>query len=285
VAALVWASSAKRRSPGNQVMGDESQEADVPTEDVNPLAYKNYAKALKEYVNQKGMVNYKRLKASPGDLEAFLERVAKVDEKTYKGWSRKGRIAFWINAYNAITLKAIIDHYPIKPGGILAKRFPKNSIRQIPGVWDKLKFTVKGREMTLEHLEHKMLRARFNEPRIHVALVCAAKGCPVLRNEPFITSRLDKQLNDQTRRFLKNLTKFRIDRDKSQVHLSPIFKWFGADFVKTFGTDQKFTAHGKSTRAVLNFVSKHLDKKDAEHLAGAEYKIRYLNYDWSLNEQ
>jgi hypothetical protein len=199
--------------------------------------YSDYGVVLKSYVDDRGLVNYKALKANRQGLDKFAASLAQLDPQVYDAWNEKEKIAFWINAYNALTLLAIINHYPIKASLLGSLRFPKNSIRQIPGVWDKLQFTVMGRKITLDGIEHEILRAKFNEPRIHMALVCAALGCVVLRDEPYTRDRLDEQLNDQTIRLIKDSRKFRIDREKPRVYLSPIFKWFGGDFVKTYGTE------------------------------------------------
>ncbi|MBC8233020.1 DUF547 domain-containing protein [bacterium] len=247
--------------------------------------YDDYAATLKTYMNNQGMVNYKQLKVNREKLDSFVLSVGRLNTESYEKWSEKKKIAFWLNIYNALTLKAIIDNYPIKSSFFKARLYPKNSIRQISGVWDKLKFTVMGRNMTLDDIEHKTLRKNFNEPRIHAALVCAAMGCPPLRNEPYTGDKLDAQLNDQARRFWKNTRKFKIDRNKKIVYLSSIFKWFGEDFVKTYGTDETFDGHSKPERAVLNFISKYLDDRNREYLTTGKYKIKYLDYDWSLNEQ
>ena len=249
------------------------------------FSYDNYASTLGTYVDDNGMVDYKGLKANRGKLDAFAAALGALSPEVYNGWSDKEKIAFWINAYNALTLEAIIDRYPIKSSFVASLRFPKNSIRQIPGVWDELKFRVMGGEMSLDEIEHARLRRTFSEPRIHVALVCAAMGCPSLRNEPFTADRLDAQLDDQADRFLKNSEKFRIDRNEGNIHLSSIFKWFGDDFKSAYGTDTRFTGHERAERAVLNFISERLIEPDADYLAKGEYKIEYLDYDWSLNEQ
>jgi len=249
------------------------------------FSYDDYASTLGTYVDDNGMVDYKGLKANRGKLDTFAAALGALSPEVYNGWSDKEKIAFWINAYNALTLEAIIDRYPIKSSFVASLRFPKNSIRQIPGVWDELKFSVMGSEMTLDEIEHARLRRTFSEPRIHVALVCAAMGCPSLRNEPFTADRLDAQLDDQADRFLKDSEKFRIDRNKGKVHLSSIFKWFGDDFKSAYGTDTGFTGHERAERAVLNFISERLIEPDADYLAKGEYKIEYLDYDWSLNEQ
>ena len=138
--------------------------------------------------------------------------------------------------------------------------YPKSSIQQIPGRWDKVQWLVMGQKLTLDRIEHAILRGGdpalvatygpFHEPRIHLALVCAAMGCPPLRNEPYAGERLDAQLDDQVRRFLRNPQKFRIDRGNGRVYLSSIFKWFGGDFIKKYGAGEKFAGHSDAERAV-----------------------------------
>ncbi len=259
------------------------------------FSYDDYAAALTAYVDDQGMVNYQKMKEDSKHLDDFLKAIARLNPKTYASWKEKANVAFWINAYNALTLKAIIDHYPIKAGGLSGLVYPANSIRQIPGVWDKLQFLVMSEKLTLEEIEHAILRGqdkklverygKFYEPRIHMALVCAAMGCPRLRNEPFVGDRLDVQLDDQSRTFMANPKMFRIDRASGKVHLSSIFKWFGGDFVKGYPPAEGFSDHNKTQKAVLNFSAKYLPQEDAEYLRTGNYKIEYLDYDWSLNEQ
>lgn len=245
----------------------------------------DYAAVLQEFVNQESMVNYRGLKAKSQKLQDYLQALAQLPAEDYQKWPPPQQIALWIDAYNALTLKAIIDHYPIKATWVASLRFPKNSIRQIPGVWTKLRFPVMGRPMTLDEIEHAVLRKKFYEPRIHMALVCAALGCPPLRNEPYQGEKLDRQLDDQARKFLANPQKFRIDRQQKRVYLSPIFKWFGQDFVKTYGSTTDFSRFGPAQRAVLNFIQKYLPENDRDYLKKGDYSISYLTYDWSLNEQ
>jgi Protein of unknown function, DUF547 len=249
------------------------------------FSYGRYAQTLKAFVNDKGMVNYAGLKGRRSHLDAFSGEIGKLGKASYDKWSDQQIIAFLINAYNALTLVAIIDNYPIKSSFFRSLKFPKNSIRQIAGVWDKLTFPFIGGKITLDGIEHDLLRKKFDEPRIHMALVCAAMGCPILRSEPFESARLNEQLDDQTKRFLKDPSKFRIDRKASKVYLSSILKWFGSDFVKKYGGTDKFGGYGDDERAVLNFVSGYLDPQDSEYLAKGGYSISYLDYDWSLNEQ
>lgn len=245
------------------------------------FSYEPYAEAL-NYVDANGMVDYKGLKANRGQLDAFNASLNEVAPAQYAGWSEAAKIAFWCNAYNSLTLESIINHYPIEASFFRSFVYPENSIRQISGVWDRTQHAVMGREMTLDHIEHEIVRKEFDEPRIHFALVCAAVSCPPLRNEPFAGDRLDEQLDDQTRRFIANPNNFRIDG--GTVYLSSILDWYGVDFVKSFGTD-KYEGHSEAERAVLNFLSNYLDEEQREYLLNESYGIQYTEYDWTLNEQ
>ena len=247
--------------------------------------YHEYAALLAEFVDTKGLVDYRGLKQNRSSLDNFSLSLERVDSESYEGWKEKDQIALWINAYNALTLKAIVDHYPIESSFLASLRFPKNSIRQISGVWDKLLFSVRNEKVTLDQIEHRILRPRFKEPRIHVALVCAAMGCPPLRDEPFIGNRLDAQLDDQSRRFLTDPKKFLIDRDRARVFLSPILKWYGKDFLPTYATKKGFSGHDSVKRATLNFLARYLDPDDRAYLETGDYEVKYLDYDWSLNER
>jgi hypothetical protein len=249
------------------------------------FSYDDYEAVLKHHVDDKGMVNYKKLKTSPQKLNAFVAAMSTVQLKSYEKWNRKEQITLWLNAYNALTIKAIVDNYPIKSSFFRSRIYPKNSIRQIPGVWSKIKFNVMGQDVTLGHIEHEILRKKFDEPRIHMAMVCAAMGCPSLLNKPYIAKTLDEQLEGRTRRFLVNPAKFRIDHKAGVVYLSPIFKWFKDDFVGKYAPEKNISRHGKEVSAVLNFIAGHLEKPDRDYILAGNFRIKYLKYDWSLNEQ
>lgn len=249
------------------------------------VSFVDYDATLRAHVDENGMVDYTALQADDARLNAFFQAVAQLDRAVYDGWPSEKQIAFWINVYNGLTLKAIIDHYPIQASRLKSLVYPKNSIRQIPGVWDKLQWQVMGSPVTLDEIEHGMLRENFDEPRIHAALVCAAMGCPPLRNEAYTAERLDEQLNDQMRRFLSHPQKFRIDRGDNTVYLSKIFEWFGGDFVKRYAPSDAFSEHSEVERAVLNAVSQHVPENDRDYLLDGRYAIEYTDYDWTLNEQ
>jgi len=178
---------------------------------------------------------------------------------------RKDRLAFWINAYNALTIDAILHFYPI--GSI------KDKVSRLFGynVWDDYPLTVAGRAYSLNAIEHEVLRP-MGEPRIHFAIVCASRSCPRLRREAYVAERLDAQLDDSTRGFFRAADRFRIDRAGKTVYFSPILDWFSGDFG---GTNEKKIA----------FAQRFVDTDDRLFLDTPGLSVSYLPYDWSLNEQ
>ncbi len=246
-----------------------------------------YDSLLKEYVRD-AKVDYKGFIASGKEFDTYLRQVGSASENDYASWSREQKLAFWINAYNAFTIKAIIDNYPIeKRFGLISFFYPKNSIRQIDGVWDKLEFRAVGKMVTLNQIEHEILRKEFKEPRIHAAIVCASIGCPDLRSEAFTADKTNEQLESQAKRFVSNPNKgVQINTVDKTVKLSKIFDWFGEDFVERYGSTGLFKDRSPKERAVLNFAIKHLkSEEERKFLESDQFKISYLDYDWSLNER
>jgi hypothetical protein len=245
--------------------------------------YRKIYQAVLKSVDKTGMVDYRSLKRNRADLDRFADLLDTLTKATYESWDEQEKVSFWLNAYNGLTLLAIVDHYPIQSSFLKSFRFPENSIRQISGVWDSITFPVMGEPTTLDQIEHQILRKEFDEPRIHVALVCAAMGCPPLRNEPYEGVRLGEQLDDQSRRFLENPEKFRIDRSSNTIYLSKIFDWFGDDFMNRYPGERSGSDLGESS--VLEFVSRYIPPDDVKYLRSGNYRVKYLDYDWSLNEQ
>ena len=265
---------------------DASEGKQVEAVTDEEFGYAKYDALLRAHVDTEGYVDYPGLLAKRADLDQFVASMGAVADAEYAAWPEPEQLAFWINAYNAITLQYILDNYPIKKGGLISGlRYPANSIRQIDGVWDTLTSKVVGEKRTLEDIEHEILRAQFGDARIHVAIVCASIGCPPLRNEAFVADTLEEQLDAQARMFLSDPTKFRIDRTGSTVHISSIFKWFGKDFVPEHGTGSEYAGHNTSQRAVLGFIASYVSPEDMKYLKTASYSIEYQDYDWSLNER
>ncbi|KPQ33856.1 MAG: Protein of unknown function, DUF547 [Phormidesmis priestleyi Ana] len=256
------------QSGGSSAVAQESTERAADTINIPALA-----KVLETYVDDKGLVDYEALQANRQDLDAFNASIQIADPASYERWSESDQIAFLINAYNSLTLKAIIDESPIK-----------NSIKDIPGVWRFDKHGLLQGEQTLNNIEHDILRANFQEPRIHAALVCAALSCPYLRQEPFTGENLDAQLDDQVKIFLSRPEVLTIDQEKNEVQISKIFDWFGQDWVPGFAPAEGF-AGTENQKAVLNFISGYLDADAEAYLKAGGYTVSYSNYDWSLNRQ
>lgn len=237
------------------------------------IDYKVYDDLLSTYVDEEGWVNYVELQQSRQALDTFNDVLASVDDATLSSWSEEEQIAFWMNAYNSLTLKSIIDQTPLKP-----------SIKDITGVWRLRKHSINQKEKTLNEIEHDVLRVDFDEPRLHAAIVCAAISCPPLRNEAFTGEKLDEQLDSQVKQWLARPDGLKIDKEAGDVKVSKIFSWFGGDWVPSYGVDSGF-AGSKEEKAVLNFISKYVSDEDRAYLEAGDYKVSYFDYDWSLNKQ
>lgn len=252
---------------------NQSETTQVAVASSAPLSYEDYGTVLRIYVNADGLVDYPALQANSQGLKDFIARLGAISPDTYAAWSENEKIAFLINAYNAITLESIINQHPLK-----------GSIKDIFGVWNFKKHTVIGRSLTLDNIEHGILRKDFQEPRIHAALVCAAISCPPLRQEPYTGETLDQQLEGQVRKWLSSPKGLQIDRTQNRVAISSIFDWFGEDWKTEYAIKGKFTGNVKE-RSVLNFISNYVSPEDKGYLEQGNYKLNYLNYDWSLNHQ
>jgi hypothetical protein len=223
-----------------------------------------YAELLKEYTQATAStvgtrVDYAGLGADTRwpRLLASLESAKPPPES-----ERAAQLAFWINAYNILAIQTVVANYPVE------------SIRDVGSffspVWKREAGKVDGRAITLDHIEHGILR-KMGEPRIHAAIVCASTSCPSLAREPFTAESLDAQLDATTQRWLDTKGKgIRIDRENGRVFLSSIFKWFREDF----------EAHG----GVLGFASRYASAQERAWLQSGNPDIEYLDYDWSLND-
>ena len=223
---------------------------------------------LRRHTNVAG-VDYAGIKADRGALDGYVAQLGTVTRKTFDAWPRAEQVAFLINAYNALVIQQVIDDYPIRRSArptALVK--PANSVWQIDGFFDDLRHRLLDTELTLDQIEHEWLRARLKEPRIHFALVCAARSCPPLRKEAYRGNRLDQQLDEQARSFLNDRERNRFGNEGAE--LSEIFKWFAADF--------------GGEKGLRNYLGKYLNPELARRLKNGSYKIRYIEYDWTLND-
>jgi len=268
---------------------NEVKPAPEPNQPKPPLTVSLHDKCadiLKNYVDDKGMVNYKALRRKRPELKNLLDEFADLDPNEYKRWPKEGKIAFWLNAYNIQMLKIITDNYPIQGSRWLNPFYGPNSIRHIKGIWSDYKFIVMDEEFTLTEVSRRFFCKEFDEPKVFFAISYASRSSPPLRNEPYYGSKLHQQLEDQTKKFLANPLAFKIDKENKKVNLSAIFQptWHGKEFVGKFGIDRKFKDHEPETRAVLNFITNYLARQDIDFLEVENYSIKYLKYDWTIND-
>ncbi len=223
---------------------------------------------LKKYVDNNGLVNYTAWKASEDDTRALKEYLATLGRGNPEAATTKeGRLAFWINAYNALTVYGILDVYPTSS--------IRNHTAKLIGynIWRDLKLPVAGQNHSLEDIEHKILR-KLGEPRIHFAIVCASIGCPRLLKEAYTGDRLEAQLTHNTRDFFSRPEHFHVDVATRAVSVSPILDWFGDDFAPT-------------PQGRLRTLATYLPANDniRQLIEQGDFSVSYLDYDWNLNDQ
>ncbi len=219
-------------------------------------------------------VSYAGLARDRAALKAVLDDYQKVTRAEFDGWSKPQQQAFLINAYNALTVEKILTRYP----GI-------KSIRDFGSVfgnpWKDRFFTLFGQPSYLDAIEHEILRKEgaYDEPRVHVAVVCASIGCPMLRTDAFTPESLEAQLEDGMRRFLSDRTRNRYNPQARKLEVSKIFDWYGKDFEKGH--------RGYTTlKATLAKYADLLAERPEDRAAVREQKadIAFLDYDWTLND-
>ncbi|WP_418262411.1 DUF547 domain-containing protein [Flavobacterium faecale] len=203
---------------------------------------------LKKHVSNSGKVNYKGFIKDQKELDAYLAILSQSTPS--KSWSRNATLAYWINVYNAFTVKLIIDNYPVK------------SIKEISNPWGKKFFSLGGEKYSLEEVEHKILR-KMNEPRIHFAINCASYSCPNLLNEAYTEAKLSQQLAEVAKDFINDKSKNSIS--PNQIEISEIFNWFAADF--------------KTKGSLIDFLNQYSNIK-----ISSKAKTSFKDYNWNLNE-
>lgn len=223
---------------------------------------------LKRYTIERGHLsyfNYRDLKKNDSTkLEHYLKQLSLVTKNEFEKFNDDEKLSFLINAYNAFTIKLIIDHYPIK------------SIKDIGSFlsspWSRKFITLFEEKISLDTIEHELIRKKFNNPMIHFVLVCASKGCPPLQSQAITKNNIELIFQKSVRNFLSDKNKNHYDEKHMRLVLSPIFKWYAEDFLKD---------GGDLTSWITPFMD---DKKVREALRREDVSISYSNYDWSLNE-
>lgn len=224
-----------------------------------PVSHKLFDEVLKEFVDEKGWVDYQRLQDNSQQLQDYLKLLQ--NNHPNDSWSKNEQLAYWINAYNAFTLQLIIEKYPVESIKDIG------SWIQIPFVntpWDISFIEIGDETYDLNNIEHDILRSDFDEPRIHFAIVCASYSCPRLNQAAYTAENIDGQLAAAAKDFLNDPRKNKINANNPE--LSKIFSWFGGDFKK------------KTT--LIEFINQY-----SEIEINPDADISFLDYDWRLNDQ
>ena len=222
-------------------VGEKEEVADVDHSLWNTL--------LKKNVSSSGKVNYKGFTNDRLQLETYLEKLSyKIPDAS---WSKNAKLAYWINVYNAYTVKLIIDNYPLK------------SIKNIANPWEKKFIVLEHTNYSLEQVENDILR-KMNEPRIHFAINCASYSCPDLYHAAYVSSSLESQLTLVTKRFINDTSKNSLS--ENEIKVSEIFNWFSNDFKTKSGS-------------VIAFINKYTTV-----IINEESKVSFMEYNWNLNE-
>ncbi len=238
-----------------------------------PFDHSTWDQFLKQFVNEKGEVNYRAVHQDSKLLNEYFSQLEKIDGIDFENWPREEKLALWINAYNAGVIKAIAQAYPIK------------SIQQIPGIWDQQFIRVGLLSYSLNGIHHRQLIGVFHDEKIHAALACGGKSCPRLIGEAYTGPRVEGQLFVAVKRFISDPEFNKIKTGDSKVWLSKIFKWYGSDFKLDFGADENDRGITGEEYAVLSFFNHYLeDAEKIQYLQEARYKIKYLPFDWDLND-
>lgn len=226
-----------------------------------------------------GDAYYRALRAERAKLDGFvnLQATTAVDKM-----SREEQLAFWLNAYNALVLKTIIDHYPITGG---SGAYPAKSIRQIPGAFERLPHRVAGRTITLDQIEQTVL-AGFNDPRVFFAIGRGAAGSGRLRSEAFAPARIEEQLAETAAECVTRAQCIRIDREAAKVHASSIFSWREKEFTAAYSDKAPavFASRSPIERAIIAYVLPKLLPTEKEFLEKNSFQVVYTPFDWTLND-
>jgi hypothetical protein len=226
-----------------------------------------------------GDVYYRALKSDRAKVDAYVNTIANA---SLEKLPRNDQLSFWLNAYNGLVLRTVIDHYPIQGR---SGDYPARSIRQIPGAFERLSHRVAGRTVTLDQIEQTIL-PEFHDPRVYLALGRGAAGGGRLRSEAYTADRVETQLAEVAGECVARPQCFQIDREANKVNVSSIFSWREKDFTEAHATGAPavFAARSPIERAVLAFVQPKLLTTEKEFLASTSFTVAFRPFDWTLND-
>jgi hypothetical protein len=222
---------------------------------------------LERFADSEGKVDYASLQQEEKIVESYVRRMEKLDPGNLR--TRNEKLAFWINAYNTLTLYGVLRELRKDPG--FAEKGNRSKFQRIRFFW-WTKYKISGRKYSLHQIENDILRKKFSEPRIHFALNCGSQSCPLLKDGLYSAENLDEELNIAATIFIRSPRGLLLDKKSRTIHLSSIFKWYEEDFEKASGS-------------VIDFVKRYLSEEDRTFVEDnlSELEVRYQDYDWALN--
>jgi hypothetical protein len=224
-----------------------------------PVTHSTWDELVQEHVSDRGVVNYQGFLQDSVRLKQYLDQLSQ-NPPNNRHWTPDERKAYFLNLYNASTVLLILRHYPLQS---IRDIVPRLQIPFVNTPWTITFIDIAGEKLTLDNIEHGIIRKEFEDPRIHFAVNCASRSCPILHNQAYEGARLDEQLDQQARTFINDPRFNRITPDSA--HLSSIFKWYSGDFTRT--------------TSLIGFLNQYSEVKLKP---GAT--VTYADYDWSLNE-
>jgi hypothetical protein len=247
---------------------------------VDPL-HRPFEEILDIYVRD-GLVYYYALRQERGKFDRYVQSLGDLSPDTLKSWPRERQLAYWINAYNAFVLRTVIDNYPIRGR---AADYPANSIRQIPGAFERRTFRAAGRMLTLDAIDKDVI-GEFGEPRALLALSRGAVGGPRLKSEAFTSARLDSQLATMVSELPTHRDLVFVDIANERLSVNPLFSWREAIFARTLAdrAPAVYAARSPLERAVLALIDPLLVPSEAEFLRKNTFRMSFHDFDWKLND-
>lgn len=239
-----------------------------------------------ELITEDGRVDYDTLKRKRQDVVAAERALKALNPAILMSMNTEQKMAFWINTYNFCMIDVILRNYPIEPKwwNIL---YPDNSVMQISGAWEKEFFQIQQLEYTLKEIEREFLLERYKDPCICFALSNASIGGPLLRNRPYTAEKIVEQLDDQVKKYLNLPDRgMRIDKENNVLYLSNIFRMYRDTFLASdYAKIKKFRNLKEDDKTWVNFIFGYLSDEDARYLENADFQVRFIEFNWHLNQK
>jgi hypothetical protein len=257
-----------------------AQQSGPPPADLDPL-HRPFDEILDIYVRD-GLVYYRALKQERGRFDRYVQSLSAIDADTVKSWPPDRQLAYWINAYNAFVLTTVIDGYPIRGK---SPDYPVNSIRQIPGAFERRQFRAGGRMLTLDAIEKDVIGG-FNDARALLALARGAVGGPRLKSEAFTAARIDSQLQTMASELVASRDLVFVDVPNEKLSVNPLFSWREEIFTRSLANRAPavYASRSPLERSVLALIDARLVPNESEFLRKNTFSMAFHNFDWKLND-